>query len=211
MVSFLQAREIQVLLPDILEALQDTNTHVVLKALLVLKNVMAHVERRKASGPALQLAEKLLPFFDHVSVLREPEPSAGPPVTRAALQPGPVGSTQAGPSQSPRQPRRWGALLGHGWCGWWRKWGGWRAACDGNRLRCPSRAPGLAAAPEQLLWEGSSAEASHSAGSSLHIGHANAEIPPVLLPARRPARCGSTPSASSKPWWRLCCGKGRRK
>eukprot|EP00075_Anas_platyrhynchos_P014448 XP_027303701.1 uncharacterized protein LOC113841201 [Anas platyrhynchos] len=56
-----KAREIQVLLPDILEALQDTNTHVVLKALLVLKNVMAHVERRKASGPALQLAEKLLP------------------------------------------------------------------------------------------------------------------------------------------------------
>ncbi|XP_071886096.1 uncharacterized protein [Anas platyrhynchos] len=62
-----KAREIQVLLPDILEALQDTNTHVVLKALLVLKNVMAHVERRKASGPALQLAEKLLPFFDHES------------------------------------------------------------------------------------------------------------------------------------------------
>ncbi|XP_071886067.1 maestro heat-like repeat family member 5 [Anas platyrhynchos] len=62
-----KAREIQVLLPDILEALQDTNTDVVLKALLVLKNVMAHVERRKASGPALQLAEKLLPFFDHES------------------------------------------------------------------------------------------------------------------------------------------------
>ncbi|XP_071886074.1 uncharacterized protein [Anas platyrhynchos] len=62
-----KAREIQVLLPDILEALQDTNTDVVLKALLVLKNVMAHVERRKASGLALQLAEKLLPFFDHAS------------------------------------------------------------------------------------------------------------------------------------------------
>ncbi|XP_071886072.1 uncharacterized protein [Anas platyrhynchos] len=116
-----KARKIQVLLPDILGALQDTNTDMVLKALLVLRNVMAHVERREASGPALQLAEKLLPLFDHVSVLREPEPSAGPPVTRAALQPGPVGSTQAGPSQSPRQPRRWGALLGHGWCGWWRK------------------------------------------------------------------------------------------
>ncbi|XP_071886041.1 uncharacterized protein [Anas platyrhynchos] len=64
-----KAREIQVLLPDILEALQDTNTDVVLKALLVLKNVMAHVERREASGPALQLAEKLLPFFDHSSSL----------------------------------------------------------------------------------------------------------------------------------------------
>ncbi|XP_071886234.1 maestro heat-like repeat-containing protein family member 7 [Anas platyrhynchos] len=62
-----KAREIQVLLPDILEALQDTNTDVVLKALLVLRNVMAHVERRKASGPALQLAEKLLPLFDHES------------------------------------------------------------------------------------------------------------------------------------------------
>ena len=149
--SFLQARKIQVVLPDILEALQDTNTDVVLKALLVLSNVMAHVERREASRTALQLAEKLLPLFDHVSLLGEPEPSAGPPVMRAALQPGPVGSTQAGPSQSPRQPSRWGALLGHGWCGWWRKWGGWRAACDGNRLRCLSRAPGLAAAPAGLL------------------------------------------------------------
>ncbi|XP_071896316.1 uncharacterized protein [Anas platyrhynchos] len=65
--SPVKAREIQVLLPDILEALQDTNTHVVLKALPVLKNVMAHVERREASGPALQLAEKLLPLFDHES------------------------------------------------------------------------------------------------------------------------------------------------
>eukprot|EP00075_Anas_platyrhynchos_P014509 XP_027303762.1 uncharacterized protein LOC113841290 [Anas platyrhynchos] len=61
-----KARKIQVVLPDILEALQDTNTHVVLKALLVLRNVMAHVERREASGPALQLAEKLLPFFDRI-------------------------------------------------------------------------------------------------------------------------------------------------
>nr|XP_038028131.1 uncharacterized protein LOC113840554 [Anas platyrhynchos] len=60
-----KAREIQVVLPDILEALQDTNTDVVLKALPVLRNVMAHVERREASGPALQLAEKLLPLFDH--------------------------------------------------------------------------------------------------------------------------------------------------
>ncbi|XP_071886058.1 maestro heat-like repeat-containing protein family member 7 [Anas platyrhynchos] len=62
-----KARKIQVLLPDILEALQDTNTDMVLKALLVLRNVMAHVERWKDSGLALQLAEKLLPFFDHAS------------------------------------------------------------------------------------------------------------------------------------------------
>eukprot|EP00075_Anas_platyrhynchos_P014662 XP_027303915.1 uncharacterized protein LOC113841457 isoform X2 [Anas platyrhynchos] len=39
-----KARKIQVLLPDIGEALQDTNTDMVLKALLVLRNVMAHVE-----------------------------------------------------------------------------------------------------------------------------------------------------------------------
>ncbi|XP_040399351.1 uncharacterized protein LOC121063084 [Cygnus olor] len=62
-----KARRIQVVLPDILEALQDTNTDVVLKALLVLRNVMAHVERREASRTALQLAEKLLPLFDHES------------------------------------------------------------------------------------------------------------------------------------------------
>ncbi|XP_071886046.1 maestro heat-like repeat-containing protein family member 7 [Anas platyrhynchos] len=62
-----KAREIQILLPDIVEALQDTNTDVVLKALPVLRNVMAHVERWKDSGLALQLAEKLLPLFDHAS------------------------------------------------------------------------------------------------------------------------------------------------
>ncbi|XP_050572893.1 uncharacterized protein LOC118261161 [Cygnus atratus] len=62
-----KARKIQVVLPDILEALQDTNTDVVLKALLVLSNVMAHVERRGASRTALQLAEKLLPLFAHES------------------------------------------------------------------------------------------------------------------------------------------------
>ncbi|XP_035170188.1 uncharacterized protein LOC118159728 isoform X1 [Oxyura jamaicensis] len=64
-----KARKIQVLLPDILEALQDTNTDVVLKALLVLRNVMAHVESREASCVAPQLAEKLLPLFDHESSL----------------------------------------------------------------------------------------------------------------------------------------------
>ncbi|XP_071886480.1 maestro heat-like repeat-containing protein family member 7 [Anas platyrhynchos] len=62
-----KARKIQVLLPDIVEALQDTNTDMLMKALPVLRNVMAHVERWKASGPALQLAEKLLPLFDHES------------------------------------------------------------------------------------------------------------------------------------------------
>ncbi|XP_068521504.1 maestro heat-like repeat-containing protein family member 7 isoform X1 [Anas acuta] len=62
-----KARKIQVLLPDIVEALQDTNTDMLMKALPVLRNVMAHVERRTASGPALQLAEKLLPLFDHES------------------------------------------------------------------------------------------------------------------------------------------------
>ncbi|XP_066840887.1 maestro heat-like repeat-containing protein family member 7 isoform X2 [Anser cygnoides] len=62
-----KARKIQVVLPDILEALQDTNADVVLKALLVLRNVMARVERREAGRTALQLAEKLLPLFDHES------------------------------------------------------------------------------------------------------------------------------------------------
>ncbi|XP_071886205.1 maestro heat-like repeat-containing protein family member 7 [Anas platyrhynchos] len=62
-----KAREIQVLLPRIQGALQDTNTDVVLKALPVLKNVVAHVERWKYGGPPLLLAEKLLPLFDHAS------------------------------------------------------------------------------------------------------------------------------------------------
>ncbi|KAM6032501.1 maestro heat-like repeat family member 5, partial [Theristicus caerulescens] len=66
------ARKIQVLLPDVMEALQDAHKYIRMKALLVFQNVMSHMERKKASRTALQLSEKLLPLFDDdCSQLRE--------------------------------------------------------------------------------------------------------------------------------------------
>ncbi|KFV91611.1 Maestro heat-like repeat-containing protein family member 7, partial [Fulmarus glacialis] len=66
------ARKIQVLLPDVAETLQDANKDIRIKALLVFRNVVGHMERTKASRIALQLSEKLLPLFDdECSQLRE--------------------------------------------------------------------------------------------------------------------------------------------
>ncbi|XP_076219962.1 maestro heat-like repeat-containing protein family member 7 [Aptenodytes patagonicus] len=61
------ARKIPVLLPDIMETLQDANADVKMKALVLLRNMMGHMKREEASVIALQLAEKLLPLFDDVS------------------------------------------------------------------------------------------------------------------------------------------------
>ncbi|KAK2529668.1 hypothetical protein Q9233_006835 [Columba guinea] len=66
---FLQARKILVLLPDIMETMQDTNSDVKRKALLLFRNTMGHLDREEASPIALQLAEKLLPLFDEESSL----------------------------------------------------------------------------------------------------------------------------------------------
>ncbi|KFW65306.1 Maestro heat-like repeat-containing protein family member 7, partial [Pygoscelis adeliae] len=66
------ARKIQVLLPDVVETLQDANKDIRMKALLVFRNVVGHMKRKKASCIALQLSEKLLPLFDdECSQLRE--------------------------------------------------------------------------------------------------------------------------------------------
>lgn len=63
-----------VLLPDIMEAQQNANTGNKIKALLVFRNVLGHMKRKEASPTALQLAEKLLPLFDDVRLVWEPEP-----------------------------------------------------------------------------------------------------------------------------------------
>ena len=73
-VCFIQARKIPVLLPDIMETLQDANSDVKMKALVFLRNMMGHMKREEASLIALQLAEKLLPLFDDVRLPWEPQP-----------------------------------------------------------------------------------------------------------------------------------------
>ncbi|CAM9147150.1 unnamed protein product, partial [Bubo scandiacus] len=68
----IQARKMQVLLPDIMETLRHANTDVKMKSLVFFRNMMGHVKRKEASLIALQLAEKLLPLFDdESSQLRE--------------------------------------------------------------------------------------------------------------------------------------------
>ncbi|KAK2532138.1 hypothetical protein Q9966_008402 [Columba livia] len=65
--AHMMARKILVLLPDIMETMQDTNSDVKRKALLLFRNTMGHLDREEASPIALQLAEKLLPLFDDAS------------------------------------------------------------------------------------------------------------------------------------------------
>ncbi|XP_074738189.1 uncharacterized protein LOC141948977 [Strix uralensis] len=68
----MDARKMQVLLPDIMETLRHANTDVKMKSLEFFRNMMGHMKRKEASLIALQLAEKLLPLFDdESSQLRE--------------------------------------------------------------------------------------------------------------------------------------------
>ncbi|KAK2511885.1 hypothetical protein Q9966_016533 [Columba livia] len=68
----LAARKMTVMLPDLMWVLQYGNKAIKIKALVVFRNVMAQLEREKASPTAVQLAEFLLPFFDdELSQLRE--------------------------------------------------------------------------------------------------------------------------------------------
>ncbi|KAM6184409.1 uncharacterized protein WM294_017128 [Sarcoramphus papa] len=68
------ARKMRVLLEDIVETLESGNEDIQMKALLVFRNMLGHMRRQEASPIALQLAEKLLPLFNHVRLLQEPEP-----------------------------------------------------------------------------------------------------------------------------------------
>ncbi|KAM7074427.1 maestro heat-like repeat-containing protein family member 7, partial [Ciconia maguari] len=86
------ARKMGVLLPDIMETLQDANTDVKMKALLFLGNMMAHMKREEASLIALQLAEKLLPLFDD-PLHSGCDPRASP-LTSATLTPLLTGSRE---------------------------------------------------------------------------------------------------------------------
>ncbi|XP_021237046.1 maestro heat-like repeat family member 5 isoform X2 [Numida meleagris] len=61
------ARGMQALLPGVMKTLRFANTHIVLKALNICRNVMSHLRKREASLIALELAQKLLPLFNHVS------------------------------------------------------------------------------------------------------------------------------------------------
>ena len=72
-VCFVQAREIQALLPDIMETLQFGNAHVTLNALTIFKNIMNHLGKMEARPIALELAGKLLYLFNHVSLLWKAE------------------------------------------------------------------------------------------------------------------------------------------
>ncbi|OXB82668.1 UNVERIFIED_CONTAM: hypothetical protein H355_003963, partial [Colinus virginianus] len=59
------ARKIRALLPNIMETTSTGNTHVILEALRIFKNVMGHLGMREASSSAVTVAEKMLPLFNH--------------------------------------------------------------------------------------------------------------------------------------------------
>eukprot|EP00076_Gallus_gallus_P011662 XP_004949587.2 maestro heat-like repeat family member 5 isoform X4 [Gallus gallus] len=58
---------IRALLPEVMETLRFASTPITLKVLNIFRNVMRNLGKRQASPIALQLAEKILPLFNHVS------------------------------------------------------------------------------------------------------------------------------------------------
>jgi len=97
----IQARKMQILLPDLIEVLQKGEEHIKTKALVVIQNTMNGLKKTEASPLAVQLAEKLLPLFDEVRLMGQPEPC------RWALGKGSCPSAQPNFSlaAAPRAPR----------------------------------------------------------------------------------------------------------
>ncbi|XP_071618222.1 maestro heat-like repeat-containing protein family member 7 [Heliangelus exortis] len=67
------ARKMKVLLPDLMEVLQQGSEDNKMKALTVFRNVTGELTREEASPMAVELVDKLLPLFDNelLSELRE--------------------------------------------------------------------------------------------------------------------------------------------
>lgn len=70
---FVQAREMRALLPDVIDALQFGNVHITRNALSIFRNVMNHLGKMALRPIALELADKLLHLFNHVSLQWETE------------------------------------------------------------------------------------------------------------------------------------------
>ncbi|XP_071654504.1 uncharacterized protein [Patagioenas fasciata] len=68
------ARKIQSLLPQVVGLLDYGNTEMKRKVLAFFRSVMGHLKREEARPAVEQLEEKLLPLFDDVRLMTEPEP-----------------------------------------------------------------------------------------------------------------------------------------
>ena len=71
---YIQARKTKVFLTDLMKVLQNGDEDIRKQALVVTQNVMGHLKKTEASSVAVQLAEKLLPLFDKVRLMGQPEP-----------------------------------------------------------------------------------------------------------------------------------------
>ncbi|XP_030330826.1 uncharacterized protein LOC115603225 [Strigops habroptila] len=66
------ARKLQILLPHMTGRLQNTKEEIKIKALVIIRNAMGHLQKKEASPIAVQLVGDLLPLFDgESSQLRE--------------------------------------------------------------------------------------------------------------------------------------------
>lgn len=76
--SFMQARKMKVLLPDLVNLLWQDYMSLAMKALMVLQNVMRHFKRTEASSIAMDLVKPLWPYFSEVRPMWSPSPERGP-------------------------------------------------------------------------------------------------------------------------------------
>jgi len=59
---------------DLMEVLQNGDEDIRKQALVVTQNLMGHLKKAEASSVGVQLSEKLLPLFDEVRLMGQPEP-----------------------------------------------------------------------------------------------------------------------------------------
>lgn len=71
---FIKARKIEAFLPSMVKILEVGSDDEKLKIIVVFRNVLGQLKKSKASSIAVMLVGKVLPLFDSVRLMWEPEP-----------------------------------------------------------------------------------------------------------------------------------------
>lgn len=89
---FIKAKKIEAFLPSMMKILEVGSEDEKLKMVVIFQNVLGHLKKSKTSSIAVALVGKILPLFDSVRLMWEPEPCRGAlphsPALKAALRAG---------------------------------------------------------------------------------------------------------------------------
>lgn len=89
---FIKAKKFEAFLPSLMKILEVGSEDEKVKIVMIFQNVLGHLKKSKTSSIALALVGKIMPLFDSVRLMWEPEPhrQALPhsPALKAALRAG---------------------------------------------------------------------------------------------------------------------------